>query len=237
MLIGSFSGLFSVSLQYLVEVLNVYAPQEFSEVVVPYLDASGSTNFSILFLVISLWSASIGFNALIRISNYAHSVDRGTSSFIYKRIKAIRVTLLFMMIILFSLAIVVYGEIIGNFITTYSNSLFSIRINIDQVWYLLRWPVSFFFFYVIIIYIYSSLPDIHIKRRKVMPGAFVATLGIIIASSLFRIYVTTISRYNLVYGSLSNIILLMLWLYIISFILILGILFNIAIEQTRDTQE
>ena len=236
-LIGKFSGLFSVSAQYLVETLNLYAPKELNQLITPYLQAEGSNNTSIIFLVLSLWFASTGFNALIRISNYAYEIEKRKIGFLFKRIKAIRVTFLFMIMVVVNLMVVVYGQIIGEFITNYSKELFGIGIIIDTIWYFLRWPISFVFFYILMLYIYSSLPDKHLPYSKVMPGAIFATLGITAASSVFTIYVSKLSKYDLIYGSLSNIVILMFWLYIISFVIVNGIIINIAIERVKKSEQ
>ncbi len=230
MLLGKFSGLFSISVEYLVESLNIYAPKELNDIIIPYLKSTSIDNTSIVFFIMSLWFSSAGFNALMRISNYAYKVEKKKKNPIVNRLKAIRVTFLFLLMIMVSLTVVIYGGVIGQFITDNSKIIFGENIIINTFWLALRWPVSFVFFYVLIAYIYVILPDQHISHKRVLPGAVFSTLAITVASSVFTLYVSRISRYDIVYGSLSNVVILMLWLYIISFVVVVGILINIAVE-------
>ena len=68
-------------------------------------------------------------------------------------------------------------------------------------------------------------------RYRSFPGAAFATLGIVIMSSLFSMFIAVSTRYSLVYGSLASMILLMFWLYLCCQIIYLGAALNIAIRD------
>ena len=57
-------------------------------------------------------------------------------------------------------------------------------------------------------------------------GAIFTTLGWILVTAIYSYYVAHFSKYDIFYGSLSNIIILMMWIYILSYILVLGIAIN-----------
>ena len=57
-------------------------------------------------------------------------------------------------------------------------------------------------------------------------GAFITTLGWVVFTAFFGYYIKYFGRYDLVYGGLSSIIILLIWVYTLCFILILGIVIN-----------
>ena len=84
-------------------------------------------------------------------------------------------------------------------------------------------------FWVIIAFIFLFLmlfncvvPNLHLKFREVWPGALFSLVAWILVSWVFSFYVDNMARYSVLYGSLAAIIVLMLWLYIVSIILLMG---------------
>src|SRR5260370_39290700 len=74
--------------------------------------------------------------------------------------------------------------------------------------------------------------------RRVLPGAFAATVLWFPATVFFGWYVTHYATYNVVYGSLSAAIALLVWLYIVSIIVLLGAEFNAQVyPKVRDTKK
>ena len=61
-----------------------------------------------------------------------------------------------------------------------------------------------------------------IKLKDSIPGAIFTTLGWLVTSTIFSYYVNNFSRYTITYGSLGGIIILLIWLYISSIIIVLG---------------
>ena len=62
--------------------------------------------------------------------------------------------------------------------------------------------------------------------RAVLPGSIVATIGIMIVTWFYSLYISRATNYNLLYGAFSNIVALMLWFYLISWVLCIGMMFN-----------
>ena len=69
-------------------------------------------------------------------------------------------------------------------------------------------------------------PGKKIKSKYVNYGALFATIAIIVISTIYSAYVNDIAHYDIIYGSLANIIILMLLVYFISYVIILGIAIN-----------
>lgn len=79
--------------------------------------------------------------------------------------------------------------------------------------------------------IYKALPDKKLSFRRQIPGAIFATAGWLIFSYLFNIYINNFSNYSYIYGSLTAIILFMLWMYFCMIILLAGAELNIIIDE------
>ena len=59
-----------------------------------------------------------------------------------------------------------------------------------------------------------------------LPGAVVATVGIMTVTWFYSLYISRATNYNVLYGALSNIVAMMLWFYLISWVLCIGMMFN-----------
>jgi membrane protein len=81
----------------------------------------------------------------------------------------------------------------------------------------------------------ASMNSVPAIRKQVWPGALVTGLSWVALSWGFSIYVRTIGRFPIFYGSLAAVALLMLWLWVSSFLVLLGSEVNLQIEGTRKT--
>lgn len=95
-------------------------------------------------------------------------------------------------------------------------------------------------FWVMIAFIFLFLmlfncvvPNLHLKFREVWPGALFSLVAWILVSWVFSFYVDNMARYSVLYGSLAAIIVLMLWLYIVSIILLMGPQLNHTLVVVR----
>lgn len=229
-LVGVFSGAFSTSLPLIVELLESYTPKEFYSLVVPYLMEPKTSSMSIIFMILSIWLSSRGFYSVMRISNFAYGIRMNNFN-IRDRLKAIMITFLFIFMILFSLSIVIFGELIGEFISKNSLEFFNNEIIINRVWYILRWPAGIIIFYGILLYIYSMSVNKKMGYKNFRLGALFATIGIIVSSIIFSIHVKYFGNYNILYGGLASAAILMLWFYIISLVIVIGIQLNVAYSR------
>ena len=81
-------------------------------------------------------------------------------------------------------------------------------------------------FFLVILANYYLLPRINVPIRAVLPGAIVATVGIMVVTWLYSIYTERATSHNLLYGAFSSIVAMMLWFYMISWVLCIGMMFN-----------
>ena len=78
------------------------------------------------------------------------------------------------------------------------------------------------FIFVFLMLFNRVVPNLHLRFREVWPGALFSLVAWILVSWAFSFYVDNLARYSVLYGSLGAIIVLMLWLYIVSMILLMG---------------
>lgn len=82
-----------------------------------------------------------------------------------------------------------------------------------------------------------SLPrnaKLDLSLREALPGAVFTTLGWILSSNIFSYYVNNFGNYSNTYGSLVGVILLIIWLYLTSLLIILGGELNGSYKYLKD---
>jgi membrane protein len=165
-----------------------------------------------------LWAGSSLAFSLSRLTTYTISYGRYRFSFFTERLKSIPIAGLSILVVAVTLVGYVYGELIAKRIlqNAYLQDLISN----------LRTPVLTLMFFLVILTNYYVLPRIRVPMRAVLPGAIVATIGIMTVTWFYSIYISRASNYNLLYGAFSNIVAMMLWFYLISWVLCIGMMFN-----------
>ena len=160
--------------------------------------------------------ASNGTHSIIVASNTMYGLKH--SSYISRRIKALILIVILLLLVIFNLVVIGFGNYIVEwildlkFIAPISKTLY-------QLFILLKWPISILFVFFLVKLIYTIAPDSYIPSHYTNEGAIFTTILWILATIIYSFYVTNFSNYNLFYGSLTNIIVMMIWLYIIAYIL------------------
>lgn len=94
--------------------------------------------------------------------------------------------------------------------------------------------VSFPLFYFILLALFYWLGTVRITRfRQAVPGAILTTVLFVVTTYGFAIYVKNIARYNVLYGSIGSMILLMVWVNVNVYLLLFGNELNMAIRKLR----
>jgi len=180
------------------------------------LQARSNTLLSIG-MIITIWAASTGVSALISGINKAHC-DKETRSFWKVRGLSLLFTLGLALIILFALVMLVLGRIMGEslFATLGADHYFT------RIWRYLRYLIPLVTMLLVFNLLYRFSPNLRLSSREVLPGSILASLGWIITSSVFAWYVEHFADYTLIYGSLGGIIILLIWLYLSSVVILVG---------------
>lgn len=218
-LVGIIGTTLSVSTQSFVSFINDSFPASTSSLIVPILNGKGLDLGVLAFMFGALMMVSNGTNAIIITSNALYNINE--SSNVKRRIKALFLVILLIILIAFTIIVPVFGDLLM--------SLFK-NINIYQelmfVYNIIKLPISFVFIYFIIKIIYTIAPDMYIKSRDVTYGAIFTTTFWIISTKVYSYYVTNFATYDVFYGSIANLIILLLWIYLLSYIFVLGMALN-----------
>ena len=70
-------------------------------------------------------------------------------------------------------------------------------------------------------------PDKNIPSAQTTYGAVFTSIGWILATYIFAFYITRIASYDLIYGNFANILILLLWVYILAYLFVVGMALNV----------
>ena len=223
-LIGVIASKFSIDVNALVDLIDVSLPGKVSDVIATFIQGKGfDTNIGV-FMIIGFYLASNGADAIILASNNLYGFPN--SDYIKRRIKAIFIIVLIVLLFIFMLLFLAFGNHIANFILSHIPDQNLVKL-IYNLFVILKWPFSLFVIFFNVKLIYTIAPDWKIMSKHTTKGAIFTTISWIVVIKIYSIWVTHFSNYDLFYGSLSNIIILMLMIYIISYILVIGIAINV----------
>lgn len=180
-------------------------------------------------LLVALWSAGKG---VLAISNGLNTI-RGqieTRNYIFLRLRAAFYTVLFLLAIILSLVFLGFGNSISMLINQYVPVLQYIMDFIIET----RTIVMILVLIIFSLSIYMFLPNKRRRLRSQFPGAIFTAFGWTLASFIFSVYMDIFKGFSNMYGSLTTIVIIMLWLYFCMYVMLLGGEINDLLEQWVD---
>lgn len=179
--------------------------------------------------ITAMWSASRGVLSIASGLNWIFGVDN-RKNYIYTRIRAIIYTLLFVLAIVTALILLVFGNKISTFVGMYVPILKQLIDLIIQFRVLGLLAV----FAGVFMIAYRILPSERNPVKQQFPGALFASVGWLMTSFAFSVYVDVYDGFANMYGSLTTVVLIMLWLYFCMYIMLIGARINVYImEQSK----
>ena len=188
----------------------------------------------VLIIIIGLYFASNGASSIIVTSNTIYGIeDRG---FFRRKLKAIIMTLFMILLFLFILVVPLFGENIISLINhlNLNDGFNKTLITAIQV---LNGPLSWFIIFFFIKILYTMAPDKNIPSAQTTYGALFTSIGWIIVTAIYSFYINNYAQYQLIYGGFANIIILMLWTYLLAFIFVIGLALNYRRDELGETWE
>ena len=221
-LVGLICSFFSIPLLDFFYGIREFLPTEVFNLLKSYLETE-ITGVNVMYILLGVFMASNGLRSVISSCNTLYNIKN--KHFFLGWIKAFFLTILLMIILLVSLLALAFGDSIFNFIMGLfeNNSLVG---NIYYIFKLLKWPIALILIYVVIKIIYMLAPDRKVTNKFAKRGAMFTTLGWLVVTAIYSYYANNLANYNRFYGNISNIIILMVWIYIISYIFVIGIGIN-----------
>ena len=210
-----------VSVENVITFVDSVFPKEAGNLVISAISGKGFDSSVGTFNIIALFVASNGTYAIINASNTMYQVYK--SDALKGRIKSIILLFILLFLIVFLIVVPILGEhILSLFSTT------PIIEYLKIIHRILEWPLTIFMIYINLKLIYTIAPDVKVSSASTTYGALFTTVIWTIATAIFSYYLSHFANYNVLYGNLSNLIILMMWLYIISYVFVMGIAINVA---------
>lgn len=198
----------------------------FFELYAHEIAAESNSTITIASVLVLLWSASKGIFAIIGGLNSVYEIKESRNYFVL-RIVAMIYTVIFIIVLISTVSLLVFGNNIYNIL---SNLFPTTRIYMFLA-SSLRYFIGFLILVIFFALIYKALPNETKRFSEQLPGAIVSATGWICFSIGFSLFVESNDNYASVYGSLTTIILMMLWLYICMYILFFGALINVILTN------
>ncbi|MCD7836252.1 MAG: YihY/virulence factor BrkB family protein [Lachnospiraceae bacterium] len=196
------------------DIIDALAESLISEV---YNKSAGILSIS---AIATLWTAGKGILALIQGFNSINGVDEKRNYVVLRVISALY-TLIMLAIVVIILLVMVFGNQLAHIAIARFPQIRRLTSMIMDLRTLFTAAILTFFFSII----YTYIPNKKLRFKEQVPGAFFAATGWCAFSWGFSLYVTYSNSYS-IYGSLSIIVIVMLWLYFCMYIMMVGAYIN-----------
>jgi membrane protein len=184
------------------------------------LVASKSSGVLTLGALGAIWAGSSGVAALVRALNTAYGV-REHRSWVRVRLLAVASTLVGAVFVILASALAFVTPLVAHWIGG--------PLGTAILW--LRMPVAAVVVMLALALAYYVLPDVEQRFKFITPGAVVAVLLWVLASLGFSAYAKHFGTYEVSYGALGGVIVLLLWMWISSLALLVGAEVNAVLEH------
>lgn len=181
----------------------------------------GLLSFGILLVIFYASNAMMGI-----IRSFDHSIAQTTGWFFHKRWRAIKLTLLMMLLVIASILILIGQEQLAILL----KKLFGMKRKAHIPWWdVIRWSIIVVLLFYGIGLIYKYAPSVHKRWRIISPGSILATILLMATTILFSYWVNNFAGFNKVYGSIGTVLIIMNLVFFNSMVLIIGFELNVSI--------
>ncbi len=223
-------GFFSLSLSSIENWVDINISGAGADTLRRMLNYHPSGINSVFLAFTAVWAASRVQFAMIRVTNYTLT-DGGMTGegYVKDRIRSIKTILITVFTVAFALVALVYGPLLLKLIF---GKVLGSEIT-EAAWMALRWPLAAAMYFLMISYNYYVLPSFKVRYRDIVPGSVFASAGFLIVTYVYNLYTQVSQNYNILYGSFSNIVVLMFWFWFVSWVMCLGVTLNRVWWATR----
>ena len=176
-----------------------------------------STGIIPVTVIIAMWSAGKGVLSITTGLNCIYGCPE-TRNYFFLRIRATLYTIMFIVVILVLLVLSVFGNSLNLLILEHLPFLSGTADWLIEA----RTVISPAVLVVFCLLIYKFLPNRRDRLIRQLPGAAFAALGGLVISWIFSVYLDIFEGFSSMYGSLTTIVLIMLWMYFCMYSILLG---------------
>mgnify|MGYP004567083201 FL=1 len=220
----------NIAPQTLFEAISKIIPSSMNEMVLgivqeAYSKSLGTVSISIIF---TIWVAGRGLFALTKGLQFVYHVDNEEkASYIYLRVKAIIETILFIILIVVGLVLLVFGNSLREIIQEHFGGLRNYNI-----WSSILTGIGFILAtFLIFILLYKYIPKNKVTFKSQIYGALFGAIALNAVSFIFSKYLDIFKGFSITYGSLTTLMLIMMWTYSCFYTVFLGAELNKLINQ------
>lgn len=180
-------------------------------------------------IIVALWSAGKGVLSMTSGMNLIYE-NTETRNYFYLRLRASFYTVIFILAIVLSLSLSVFGNSISMFVYKHAPVLTTIMDFLIRIRTLLTLVVLTLFWDLVYKYLPNRTNRSKTTMKQQLPGAVFTSCGWLLISFIFSMYLDIFTGFSSMYGSLTTIILVMLWLYVCMYVILLGGELNALLE-------
>ena len=222
-LLVTIAAALSISVDAVRVAINETVPVGLANVLNGIITGDG-INFNLMvFYFSAILLASAGPYSMINVSNEIYKVK--PRNILSRRAKAVVMIFVIMFLLVFLILVPVFGGTISDIITQITGSSALIAA-IKKLLTICKYPIMLVVLFISIKMMYIIAPDEKIPAKTTNRGAAFAAIGWILSTEIFSFYLEKFAKYDLFYGGISNIIVLFLWIYLLSYIFVLGMILN-----------
>jgi membrane protein len=183
-------------------------------------------------IVVAVWFASGGAGSMISTLNVVYKVRESRP---WLKVQGIALCLtLAISILLFSALVMV---LVGGHLVDWLGTRIYLGSTLVMTWKALQWPAALLFVIVSFSVIYYFGPDLPEQQwHWITPGSVFGVLLWFAASAAFRGYLHFFNTYATTYGSLDDVMILLVWLYVTGLAFLIGGAINAGIERATDAR-
>lgn len=176
--------------------------------------------------IVTAWSAGRGFLALMRGMNTIYKAEEHRN-YILLRLRSVIYTVVFIISIVLSLIVLVFGTSLHQAALKYVPLLSRVTGLIVTF----KGVVSVIFLSIVFMFLYKFVPNRKASLFSQAPGALFSALSWYLFSAVFSFYMDHSDGFSNMYGSLTTIIMVMVWLYFCMYIVLIGAEVNSYFEE------
>lgn len=222
-LIIYFASLFNVSIDFMRDFVLKAFGSDIANLIIPMINDIHFSPEVLIPLFVAMYAASGGASSIIVTSNQLYHIEN--TSFLRRKIKGLMMTFILVLLIVFLLLVPVFGNKIIELIE-YVNMSAGVTHLLTYIVNLSKGPISWFLIFLLVKIIYTLAPDDNVPSKCTTRGSLFTTLGLVLSTAIYSLYVNNVAHYDVLYGGLSHFVVLMIWFYIIAYIITIGIALN-----------
>lgn len=213
--------------------LSELSPEQVNSLIEEFVKVINNDNpqlFSISFLV-ALWSSSGAISAAMRALDHIHQIPAKQARPFWKaKLVSLGLTLGVILLLVIASYLIFVSDLVVRNVASQSGA--ALESWVLDAWRLSSWPLALGIVSAAFAFVYRFGPSQWTPGKPLLQGAVLAALSWAIISASFRLYVShNFVAYNRIYGAIGAVIVLLLWLYLTSLVMLIGDLLNVTVGK------